>query len=98
VLAQRGGDLLGVGVGGGAAGQAEYGDGGGGVVLEVGDVAFDEEGLRCVREVDRVRGGQDLDGAPFDAAVTAVVFDVGDRDLGPGQGVELSEQAGLVFF
>jgi hypothetical protein len=84
VSAQRGGDLFRIGAFGGAAGQAEYCDGGGGVVVQVGNVAFDEEVLRGVGKSDRVRGGQDLDGASFGAAVTAVVLGVGDRDLCPG--------------
>ena len=68
---------------GGAAGQAEHCDRGGRVVVQVGDVAFDEEGLRSVREGDRVRGGEDLDGAAFGAAVTAVALDVGEGVLRP---------------
>jgi hypothetical protein len=51
--------------------------------MQVGDVAFDEEGLPGVRESDRVRGGKDLDGAAFGAAVTAVVLDVGEGYFGP---------------
>ena len=68
---------------GGTAGQAEHCDSGGWVVMQVGDVAFDEEGLPGVRESDRVRGGKDLDGAAFGAAVTAVVLDVGEGYFGP---------------
>lgn len=50
-------------------------------MVQVADVAFDQEGLRGVREVECVRGGQDLDGTAFGAAVSAVALDGSDRGL-----------------
>jgi hypothetical protein len=58
VLAQRGGDLCRVGAFGGPAGQAEHGDCGDEVAVQVGDVALGQEGLRAdpSRRGDRPAG------------------------------------------
>jgi hypothetical protein len=69
---------------GGHAGDAQRGDIGLGVAVQVGDVPFDQERLRGVRE-DASRDGQHLDGADLVAAVAAVFHDVLDGDGVPGQ-------------
>jgi hypothetical protein len=53
--------------------------------------------LLGVGEVDAGRDGQDFQGADLPAAVSAVGVTVGVRDGLPGQGGELSVQAGLVL-
>ena len=64
--------------------------------MELRDPPFGQV-LRGGWEVDGVRGGQDLDGAAFGAAVSAVVLEGSDRGLGPRLGLELREQTGLVL-
>jgi hypothetical protein len=59
-------------------------------------LAGDLNGLGGVRE--RQSGGDrdGLEGAAFDPAVAAAILYVPGRDVFPGQGLELAEQAGLV--
>ncbi len=64
------------------------------MAVQVSDVALGQEGLRGVRELDRVGGRQYLDGAPLDAAVTAVVLDVGDRYFGQGRALSWANRPG----
>ena len=77
------------------AGDAERGEIGPGVAVQVTDVTLDQERLGGVRE-DACGGGQHLDGARLVPAVAAVLHHVLDRHRGPGQGVQGIEQAGLV--
>jgi hypothetical protein len=78
---------------GGHAGDAERCDVRFWVAAQVGDVPFDQERLRGMRE-DAGRGGQDLDGADLVAAMPAIFHHVVDRDRGPWKRVQGIKQAG----
>lgn len=97
VVAGQAGQACWVGAGGGQAGDAEDGDRGAWIAVEVADVAFDEGDLVDVREREIVRCGQDADGAAVDPAVATAVLGVADRNIVPGQGVERGEQFGAGF-
>src|SRR6185436_11651659 len=83
-------------LGGVQVGDPECGDRGGRGAGQIGDVAFDQPYLVDVGEREIRWGGQGLDGAGGDPAVSAVGQPVGDRGVGPGQCVERGEQTGLV--
>ena len=74
------------------AGDAERGDGGDRLAVQVRDVPLDEEHLADVRERQILGRGQDLDGAGGDPAVALVGGGMGYRHLAPGQRVESIEQ------
>jgi hypothetical protein len=61
-----------------------------------GPSADDLDGLDGVREGQPGGHGGDLHGAPSGAAVAFLAGVMGGRDLAPGQGGQLSVQAGLV--
>jgi len=106
VAADVAGEVLGCGLAGGQAGDAQRrdraGDHLGGVAAAVlaafadlaGDVALDEEHLLDVGEQrpDVFGGVEDLDGAFLAAPVSGLGELVADRDGGPVQGVERGEQ------
>jgi hypothetical protein len=81
----------------GLAGDPQHGDGRGCRAGDVGDVAFEQEGLVDVREGQVIGRGQDLHGACGDPPVTTVGLGVADRDIVPGQGIQRGEEFRLVF-
>jgi hypothetical protein len=81
------------------AGDAEGGDGGDRLAVQVRDVPFDQEYLPVdVRERQVIWSGQDLDGAGGDPAVPFAGGGAGNRHPGPGQRVEGVEQGLPVLF
>jgi hypothetical protein len=89
------GQAGGAGLGGGEVGDRVHGHGPPAQLVERADPAGDPQGLGGVGEVQAGDGG-DLQAAGLDPAVAAVAGVVGDRDLVPGQELELAVQGGLV--
>jgi len=89
------GEAGGAGRGGGKAGDRVDGHGAPAPAGKRPDPAGDADRLGGVGEVQAGNGG-DLQAAGLDPAVAAVAGVVGDRDLAPGQSLELLVQGGLV--
>ena len=83
-VGQAGGACL----GGGEAGDRVHGHGAPPLAAQGPDLAGDAQRLGGVGEVQAGDGG-DLQAAGLDPAVAAVAGLVGDRDVTPGQGLEL---------
>ena len=75
------------------AGDAERGDGGDRLAVQVGDVPLDEEHLADVRERQILRRGQHLDGAGGDPAVSFVGGGAGYRHWAQGSASRASIRA-----
>lgn len=81
---------------GGQAGDAENGDRGLVVLVQVADVALDEGGLPDVREGQVLGCGQDPEGAAFETSMAAFGPLARDRGVLPGQGIQRGDEFRLV--
>jgi hypothetical protein len=85
----QGGEVFGSGLGRGEVGDGQHRDRALLPGFAVGDVPLDEHDLGGAGEAQAGRGGHDLDGANFVAAVAAVGGHLAERDLLPRQRVDL---------
>src|SRR5664280_624673 len=98
MAAEPGRQLVGAGLAYGQVGDGVHSFGAPFTAVPFADLAGHLDCLGGVREQDPVFYGDDFQGALLDPPVAAVVFGVGDGDLGPGQPGELLAQGGLIAF
>src|SRR5664280_119790 len=96
MAAEPGRQLVGAGLAYGQVGDGVHSFGAPFTAVPFADLAGHLDCLGGVREQDPVFYGEDFQGALLDPPVAAVVFGVGDGDLGPGQPGELFAQGGLI--
>jgi hypothetical protein len=92
VPAEPGPQLVGSGVFRAEVGDRLHGFGGPFLAVEPAALPGDLDGLTGVRESDTGSDSDGLQGSSLFASVGAVVLDVGDRDVGPGQRCQLGVQ------
>jgi hypothetical protein len=89
VAADKGRELGGGGLPGGQAGDGVDGFGAPFLLVEFAGAAGELDGLEGVREQDPGRDGDGFEGAFLHPAMTPASAGVSDRDLCPGQDLEL---------
>jgi len=98
VPAEPGLEVVRSGVFGREVGDGVHGFGGPFLAFQLAAFPGDLDGLTGVWESDTGSDSDDLEGSSLFASVGAVVLDIGDRDLGPGQRCQLAVQGWLVPF